>query len=49
MLIDKEVNLEVVIQIPNGLVKYLILRTMIRIKEYIDQRVGDRRENFQLV
>ena len=39
------VNLEVVIQIPNCLVKRLIiLREMVRIKEYIDERVGDRTE-----
>ena len=38
------VNLEVVIQTPNSLVKRLILMEMVRIKEYIDERVGDRRE-----
>ena len=38
------VNLDVVIQIPNCLVKRLILREMVRIKKYIDERLGDRRE-----
>ena len=36
--------MEVVIQIPNCLVKHLILREMVRIKEYIDERLGDRRD-----